>query len=286
MKESLILRARKNYHKQLLGEGILTIDKNGIPSNADKDSKLSIKIAQGIADLLQAEVQTKSLGQTSGAKFESLTQAFLAETFPYLQNLRPGKWHIDKLGNRNATKTSSFAQYEHLEYLSSLTKKDANLAASLGNDYMVSPDIVVYRDLEPDDIINEKSIIVDNGVCRYADLREINGGLPILHASVSAKWTIRSDRAQNSRTEALGLIRNRKGHLPHIVVVTAEPLPSRLASLALGTGDIDCVYHFALDELIQSVKTIDAEDAQEMLNILVSGKRIKDISDLPLDLAV
>ena len=107
-----------------------------------------------------------------------------------------------------------------------------------------------------------------------------------MHASVSAKWTMRSDRAQNSRTEALGLIRNRKGHLPHIVVVTGEPLPSRIASLALGTGDIDCVYHFALYELIESIKECGAEDAMEMLNILVSGKRLKDISDLPLDLSV
>lgn len=77
-----------------------------------------------------------------------------------------------------------------------------------------------------------------------ADIRKVNGGKPLLHASVSAKFTMRSDRAQNSRTEALNLIRNRKGHLPHIVVVTAEPMPNRLASLALGTGDIDCVYHF------------------------------------------
>jgi hypothetical protein len=57
----------------------------------------------------------------------------------------------------------------------------------------------------------------------------------------SSKWTIRSDRSQNSRAEALNLIRNRKGHLPHIVVVTGEPLPSRLASITLGTGDIDWV---------------------------------------------
>ena len=35
---------------------------------------------------------------------------------------------------------------------------------------------------------------------------------------------MRSDRAQYSRTEALNLIRNRKGRLPHIVVVTGEPL--------------------------------------------------------------
>lgn len=54
----------------------------------------------------------------------------------------------------------------------------------------------------------------------------------------------------------------------------------------MGTGDIDCVYHFALYELVQAVKEIQAEDAIEMLNILIEGKRLKDISDLPLDLAV
>ena len=32
--------------------------------------------------------------------------------------------------------------------------------------------------------------------------------------------------------------------------MTAEPAPSRLAAIALGTGDIDCVYHFALPELL------------------------------------
>ena len=98
--------------------------------------------------------------------------------------------------------------------------------------------------------------------------------------------TMRSDRAQNSRTEALNLIRNRKGHLPHIVDVTAEPMPNRLASLALGTGDIDCVYHFALYELIRAVKESGSEDAVETLETLVQCKRLKDISDLPLDLSV
>jgi hypothetical protein len=108
----------------------------------------------------------------------------------------------------------------------------------------------------------------------------------LLHASVSCKWTIRSDRAQNTRTEALNMMRNRKGHLPHIVVVTGEPLPSRIASIALGTGDIDCVYHFALPELIATVDELDIPDSQEMVRIMVEGKRLKDISDLPLDLAV
>jgi hypothetical protein len=97
---------------------------------------------------------------------------------------------------------------------------------------------------------------------------------------------MRSDRAQNARSEALNLIRNRKGRLPHIVVVTGEPTPSRLSALALGTGDIDCVYHFALPELVESVKELDQSDSLELLQIMIEGNRLRDISDLPLDLAI
>ena len=263
-----------------------TVDKDGIPSNADRASELSKFIARHIANSLMAEVHEKIQGQTSGAKFEQINMAFLTNTFPFLQNIRPGKWHIEKLGNRSQIKTSNFVQYAHLEILNEYVRQNADLATSLGNDYMVAPDVVIYREAEPDETINNQTFIIDTQCAKLTDIRKANGGLPILHASISAKWTIRSDRAQNSRTEALGLIRNRKGHLPHIVVVTAEPLPSRLASLALGTGDIDCVYHFALPELRNAVDASGAEDSIEMLQILIEGKRLKDISDLPLDLAV
>ncbi len=70
------------------------------------------------------------------------------------------------------------------------------------------------------------------------------------------------------------------------MVVTAEPTPSRLASIALGTGDIDCVYHFALYELQAAVEHLGLNDAADMLAVMVDGKRLKDISDLPLDLAI
>jgi hypothetical protein len=82
------------------------------------------------------------------------------------------------------------------------------------------------------------------------------------------------------------LIRNRKGNTPHIAIVTAEPLPNRIASLALGTGDLDCVYHMALNELQQAVIAINDETLTDMLNLLVEGKRLRDISDLPFDLAI
>ena len=283
---SLIENERKRYHRSLIESDILSIDKHGIPSNADKSSKLSIEIARRIAESLLAESHEKSLGQTSGSKFEQCNLEFISNTFPVLQNLRPGKWVVEKLGNRSAIKTSSFVQYEHLSYLGEIIKTDSKLATALGNDYLVAPDIVIYRLPESDEQINAQIQIVDDNCCLQSVIREKYSQLPILHASISAKWTMRSDRAQNSRTEALGLIRNRKGHLPHIVVITGEPLPSRLASLALGTGDIDCLYHFALYELIEAIHHIGAEDALEMLNILIDGKRLKDISDLPLDLSI
>lgn len=167
-----------------------------------------------------------------------------------------------------------------------MVKANTKLSTALGNDYVVAPDVIIYRDLYEDEELNTPIELVDDASALKADLRKKNGGKPVLHASVSAKWTMRSDRAQNSRTEALNLIRNRKGNLPHIVVVTGEPAPSRLASLALGTGDIDCMYHFALYELVEAVQELANDDTLNLLTGLIDGKRLKDISDLPLDLSV
>lgn len=283
---TIIAKERAEYHKKFLSLGVLSVDANGIPSNADKGSKNSVLISKGIAERLAASTQTKIQGQTAGTQFEQLNMEFLSRTFPLLQNIRPGSWHIVKLGNRNPIKASSFSQYEHLAYLDALTRQNAKLASIIGNDYMVAPDVVIYRDSLDDSEINQGKTFVDDSVSRMTDIRKKFSPLPILHASISAKWTMRSDRAQNSRTEALGLIRNRKGRLPHIVVVTGEPMPTRIASLAMGTGDIDCVYHFALYELIDAVKAAGEETAIELLNTLISGKRLKDISDLPLDLTI
>ena len=74
------------------------------------------------------------------------------------------------------------------------------------------------------------------------------------------------------------------GRTPYIIVVVGEPLPSRIASLAYGTGDLDCIYHFALRELVEAAADNDSES--DILATLVAGRRLRDISDLPFDLAV
>lgn len=287
---ALIARERAWLHAEIIRTGTLAVNASGIATNADKGNKPSREIAAGLASRLMSETHERQAGQTSGSNFEILLAEFIRRTFPKLQHVRPGEWEVIQLGNRSAMKTSSFVQYEHLDYLQELTASNARLKTILGNDYMVAPDVVVYRHPVEDVELNAPFSVVDHSVATMAELRAENNRKPLLLASVSAKWTMRSDRAQNSRTEALNLIRNRKGQTPHIVVVTGEPLPSRIASLALGTGDIDCMYHFALYELVDAVREYGEangrEDIIEQLETLIAGKRLKDISDLPLDLCL
>jgi NgoMIV restriction enzyme len=289
----LFQAARTSYHAALLEKGVLCLTArknpkrnlpNEFPSNADGDSAASIAIARTIFDLIQSKstVGARLAGQISGSKFEQITRSFVQETFSALKTLRPGRWDFEP----KKRSIFRFEQYHHLAELFEMARKNPEIAVLLGSDYVIAPDVLIVREPEPDEVINSGQYLVDDTVALRSGIRRRNNELPILHASISCKWTLRSDRAQNARSEALNLIRNRKGKLPHIAVVTGEPLPSRLASIALGTGDIDCVYHFALPELIAGVDQLGAEDSVHLVSIMVNGKRLKDITDLPLDLAV
>lgn len=284
-KTAIIQSARRHFHRQLL-EHLLTVD-NGVPSIADKKNGASIRIAKAIVSQLgQASTASKLAAQTAGNQFETFCADFLEATFLNLQHIRPGDWQVIRVGQGDRLGIARYEQYVHLSEIAEACKRNAQLATTLGTDYIICPDIVVTRQPEPDEHINQPTPLVDGSVALHTGLRAHNGGLPLIHASISCKLTLRSDRAQNARSEALNLIRNRKGRAPHIAVLTSEPLPSRLSSLALGTGDIDCVYHFALPELEQAVAVEGNEDSIESLRIMVEGKRLRDISDLPLDLAV
>lgn len=284
--EPVISRARSEFHATLLAS-MLRMDRAGVPSNADKDNKASVAIARGIIERIGEHIRAERLaGQRSGNQFEEICTGFIRETFESLSHMRPGKWTVAKGVGGGRLGLARFEQYAHLEALANLAAQSPELAAALGSDYLIKPDVVIYRAPETDDAINARGGVVGNDVAKFTGLRSANNELAILHASISCKWTIRSDRAQNARSEGLNLVRNRKGRLPHIAAITGEPAPSRIASIALGTGDIDHVYHFALHELLETVKDLGMSDAEDSLNIMVQGKRLRDISDLPLDLVV
>ena len=271
---------RAEYHRQIC-ERVLSIDASGIPNNADKHSKISVALAKGILKQIDYPLNPIAVsGQTSGNLFEQITASFIEESFQKLSHLRPGEWTFS-IGRR----VQEFEQYEHLAVLEKALLTYKELRTAFG-DYLIKPDIVIGRIPVQDKEINQNQKLVDDSLVTHSPLRKQNSTKPILHASISCKWTIRSDRSQNSRTEGLNLIRNRKGHTPHIMIVTAEPYPQRIASLALGTGDIDCVYHIALPELQKAAEEHNNEAVLEELDTLIMGKRLRDITDLPFDLAI
>ena len=269
---------RRAYHREIANR-VLRQNPSGVPNNADSGSASSVRIAKGIVQHIGLPLGSDKLaGQTAGHRFEEATKNFLREAFGLLSHLRPGEWEFSLGGN-----IRDYEQYLHLSDVRRMVEQHEELRIIFG-DYIVTPDIVVCREPVSDSKINEnEALLNDDTVASYTPLRRANSQASILHASVSCKWTIRSDRSQNARTEGLNLVRNRKGKTPHIVVVIGEPLPGRIASLAYGTGDIDCVYHFALRELKTAVAGNDSD--AELLDTLVTGRRLRDISDLPFDLA-
>jgi NgoMIV restriction enzyme len=301
--EPLILYARRQFHRALLN-GILTLNAKGVPNIADKDSKTSVTLAKGIVQRLGgALTQNQEAGQTAGKQFEEAVGDYLRGTFLKLNHLRPGDWEVRDRRSGKSIEISNFEQYDHLAKLMEMIEADPGVSAALGADYLITPDVVILRRPETEERLNTPNSVVGESHACLTPLRKINRSttrttakgktLPhetlLLHASVSCKWTLRSDRAQNARSEALNLIRNRKGRVPHIVAITAEPLPSRLSSLALGTSDLDCVYHIALPELTAAVDELAKNgrtDQHTDLATLVNGKRLRDISDLPLDLVI
>jgi hypothetical protein len=293
--QSPMASARLELHRRMLAERILGFrpkknpDSPDVLNIADTANTGSKDVAAKFAAVLQGttgvSIEAASSADDPGSSFEGLVRDFVAETMALLDPATA--W-----GVRVGGSITSYAQYHHLEELKTLSDDYEELRIHLGSGYVIKPDVVVYREALGDSALQDV-IAGDDAVARSTFLRIRNSDrpLPILHASVSCKWTLRSDRAQNARTEALNLIRNRKGRVPGITVVTAEPMPSRLASLADGTGDVDRVYHIGLYELESAVEAYAAERPGMAhwlsdLSRMTRGKRLADISDLPFDLLV
>lgn len=220
------------------------------PNMADGSSTTSVAIAAEMLNALGIVHEIPHVGQTAGKRLEEEVERHLSEALPTAVGGAPATV------SRRAPITQ-FSQYEHLAQLERLIKADRTmtLRASIGTDYVIKPDVTVGLDLG-------------------------RGEPPYLHAAIPCKWTLRSDRAQNVRHEAVILIRHRRGRLPHIAPVTAEPLPTRLASLARGTAEVDALYHVALDELRTACEAVGSREQLEVLDELTTHNRLRDLSEL------
>lgn len=214
-----------------------------VPNFSDVDSAESMRIGAGVLDGLGvARDAASDVPKDPGGPLEQAVCDHLAVELTARHPDR--QWQVGR-----GTVITRFDQYAHLSEVDALVRANPELRITIGMDYLIRPDVTVGL----------------KGV-------ETASALPPLHAAVSCKWTIRSDRVQNIRHECLQMIRHRRGRQPHLVTVTAEPLPSRLASIARGTGEVDAVYHIAYDALDASV-TENANPEQADAWREVTGQR-------------
>jgi NgoMIV restriction enzyme len=221
------LRLAAPFATSLMGWKLSSKNKLGwplVPNCADVDNAESMRIAAGVLDVLGvSRDEPSNAPKDPGGPLE---QAVCDHLGVALAARHPDRtWQVGR-----GVVITRFDQYAHLSEVDALVRANPELRITIGMDYLIRPDVTVALAGVP-----------------------TASTLPPLHAAVSCKWTIRSDRVQNIRHECLQMIRHRRGRQPHLVTVTAEPLPSRLASIARGTGEVDAVYHIAYDAMDASV---------------------------------
>jgi hypothetical protein len=222
-----------------------------VPNCADVGGASSLAIASAMYEAAGV-VNEEPLLEEPGNLLERGVEAYLAAELVARDPYTPARhWVVDR-----RRLVADFHQYAHLATLQAIIERDttATLSVEIGRDYLIKPDVTV--------------------------------GLPgpwprpMLHAAVSCKWTMRSDRVQNIRHEGVILTRHRRGRQPHIVTVTVEPLPSRLASLARGTGEVDAVYHVLFDELVEATGRVGTPAQRAVLDELIGQRRLLPFADL------
>jgi hypothetical protein len=222
-----------------------------VPNIADSDNNTSIAISSEMFRMAGVESDAP-LPRKEGTMLEQGVELFVENA------IHAADPHRSWLVGRKLPVTG-FVQYAHLARLMELVNADKSgtLGVQIGRDYVIKPDVTV-------------------------GIRTPRYDMPFLHAAVSCKWTMRSDRVQNVRHEGTILTRHRRGRQPHLMTVTLEPLPSRIASLGRGTGEVDKIYHPMLVELCAATDARGTAEQRAVLDELCGQDRLVNF-DLLID---
>ena len=168
----LISKARTGFQAAVASQ-LLRLT-GGVPSNADSNNRNSVTVATGIATRIgKVSTGERLAAQVSGTKFEEICESYLSETFLRLRHLRPGTWSITRSSVPGKRGISRFAQYRHLTDLERISRQNSALAAAIGSDYIIKPDVMIFREPEPDEIINSPINVVDPASANLTGLRDL-----------------------------------------------------------------------------------------------------------------
>jgi NgoMIV restriction enzyme len=245
-----------------------------VPNIADTGQVLSITVSTFFLEELLTEAGVTSLsGVPSGQQLGRGLEQKVAEGL---------QMQIDTAGLPLMTSTASVRLTDYWPFQTPpgqpVDPEQLTLYNRMGRGYLIQPDVIVYSHGD------KPFAFVSEGEVRVAAHPTDQ-----LFACISVKSTIRSDRSQSSRYEGIVIGRWRRARPPHFVVVTAEPVVSRIASLAWGLGELDCVYHVSLPSLYRAVLRAEdylgrTEGSSNELKSLIDEARLRDLSMLFDDL--
>ncbi|WP_052069387.1 NgoMIV family type II restriction endonuclease [Streptacidiphilus albus] len=277
--------------------------RNGLPNTSDASDKLSIEIGSALFEHLGVPVDqpaTPVAKEWAVAMADDL-QERLSIPAPHLLIQAERKLlHFEQYAHLDVAR--SLANDDGLEVAGALAALDALTAADslLGGEPLVQAVNSVRaavagaderRKLLIDLMADESPLNLDLAVERPTIAAVVPGTvlLPHLVAGFSLKWSLRTDRLQDPRTQGSQMAAMRRGRMPHFAAVTMEPRPYYLGRLAMGTGDLDCVYHLALPELSKAVEEVyvGPKRAKQLdtFHRLVDQRRLRDYDELVTYLA-
>lgn len=264
---------------------------NGNPNTSDNSDQQSKVIGQAMFEELGVEAGQRGPAD-AGAALEEAAKLHLASLRPDLQIER----------SRSAF---AFDQYAHLEVFptfrrgySASAERLARLTSLIDGLSNLDERIALHAALDAartglrqqDELVTELMSHMPEEALLRVDLTiaepQVNL-LPRVHVALSAKWSLRTDRAQDCVSQGAKLVAQRRGRMPHFAVLTIEPRPAMLKILCDGSGSVDCVYHLDLPALTRAWARLandrrnpDGWSPYRSFRRLVNQRRLRDYDDL------
>lgn len=268
--------------------------KTSKPNTSDASDKLSVEIGEALFEILGVSKEAKGDEPTGGVMAKEVV-ADLKRRVGVIDT------DIDVVPER---KLNQFEQFAHVGVLSGIkpgrskafnrewariarfTKRRLHESADQQKFDEYAGSLLAVLDGEGDDL---QKLVDQMGGESLLGLditasRPSKTGLPLLEMGLSLKWSLRTDRAQDCRSQGAKMSALRRGRMPHFAAVTMEPRPYMLNLLGGGSGDVDCVYHLDLPALAQAVDSVYTSPqrmkGRDTFHRLVEQRRLRDYDDL------
>ena len=222
------------------------------PGFTEEECEASREISLRVLQQLGADQPARQTKPPTARVLAAAVASHLAKELPMEA---PGRRWTPFAGDRRRD-VSGFQQYRHLPRRAAAMDADGAgaLWAEWGTEWPPPPDVAVG--------LGEDELNI------------------FLHAAITCLWAIEPEDVPAIKHQGTLLNRLRHGRQPHIVVVTAEMLPDRLAALGSGTGEIDGIYHVALQELEVAVRSLGHPGQLSLLHELINNDRVFDVGRL------